>query len=87
MLTSDTVRRQMIRDRLAAFVTEHLAHLWLRLACLLVMHQAALLDGSALDALALQQDGLPPAEMDIRRGQIVQALVIALVYTAKIMMR
>jgi hypothetical protein len=51
------------------------------------MHQAALLDGSALDALALQQDGLPPAEMDIRRGQIVQALVIALVYTAKIMMR
>jgi uncharacterized membrane protein YGL010W len=41
------------------------------------MHQAALLDGSALDALALQQDGLPPAEIDIRRGQIVQALVIA----------
>jgi hypothetical protein len=51
------------------------------------MHQAALLDGSALDALPLQQDGLPPAEIDIRRGQIVQALVIALVYTATIMMR
>ena len=34
---------------------------------LLVMHQAALLDGSALDALALQQDGLPTAEIDIHR--------------------
>ena len=41
------------------------------------MHQAALLDGSALDALTLQQDGLPPAEIDISRGQVVQALVVA----------
>ena len=31
------------------------------------MHQAAPLDGSALDALALQPNGLPPAEIDIRR--------------------
>ena len=36
-----------------------------------------MLDGSALDALPLQQDSLPPAEIDISRGQIVQALVIA----------
>jgi hypothetical protein len=41
------------------------------------MHQAAVLDGFALDALAPQQDSLPPAEMDISRGQIVQALVVA----------
>ena len=41
------------------------------------MHQAAMLDGPALDAHALQQDGLPPAEIDISRGQIVQALVVA----------
>ncbi len=41
------------------------------------MHQAAVLDGFALDALTLQQDGLPPAEIDISRGQIVQALMIA----------
>ncbi len=41
------------------------------------MHQAALLDGPALDALALQQNGLPPAEIDISRGQVVQALVVA----------
>ena len=34
---------------------------------LLVMHHAALLDGSALDALALQQNGLPTAEIDIHR--------------------
>jgi hypothetical protein len=46
------------------------------LSCVLVMRQAALLDGSALDALTLQQDGLPPAEIDIGRGQVVQALVI-----------
>ena len=42
-----------------------------------MMHQAAVLDGPALDAFTLQQDSLPPAEIDIRRGQIVQALVIA----------
>ena len=41
------------------------------------MHQAAVLDGSALDALTLQQDGLPPAEIDVSRGQVLQALVIA----------
>ena len=41
------------------------------------MHQAAVLDGSALDALALQQDGLPPAEIDISRGQVGQPLVVA----------
>ena len=41
------------------------------------MHQAALLDGFALDALTPQQDALPPAEMDISRGQVVQALVVA----------
>jgi hypothetical protein len=38
------------------------------------MHQAAVLDGPALDAHAFQQDGLPPAEIDIRRGQVVEAL-------------
>ena len=41
------------------------------------MHQAAVLDGFALDALTLQQDDLPPAEIDISRGQIVQALVVS----------
>jgi len=40
------------------------------------MHQAARLDGPALDAHAFQQDGLPPAEIDIRRAKIVQALVV-----------
>ena len=47
------------------------------LSCVLVMHKAVLLDGSALDALTLQQNGLPPAEIAISRGQVVQALVIA----------
>jgi hypothetical protein len=45
------------------------------------MHQATLLDGCALDALTLQQNGLPPAEIDSRRGQVVQAFVIAPVVT------
>ena len=41
------------------------------------MHLAEVLNASALDASTLQQDGLPPAKIDIRKGQIVQALVIA----------
>jgi hypothetical protein len=48
------------------------------LCCVLVMHQAAVLEGSALDALALQQDGLAPAEIDISRDQVVQAFLAAL---------
>jgi len=36
------------------------------------MHQAAVLDGPALDALTLQQDGLPPAEIDISRGRLLR---------------
>ena len=52
---------------MACCVTEYLAHQRDRLSCVLLMHQAAVLDGFALDALALQQNGLPPAEIDIRR--------------------
>jgi hypothetical protein len=44
---------------LAGFVTEYLAHQWIRISCVLVMYQAAMLDGPALDALTLQQDVLP----------------------------
>jgi hypothetical protein len=36
-----------------------------------MMHRAAMLDGSVLDAHAFQQDGLTPAEIDISRGQVV----------------
>ena len=43
------------------------------------MQQAPLLDGLALDAFALEQDGLPSAEVDIGRGEVLQALVVALV--------
>ena len=35
-----------------------------------------MLDGFPLDTLALQQNGLRPAEIDISWGQIVQALVV-----------
>ena len=40
------------------------------------MHKAVLLDGSALDARRLQQNGLPPAEIDVSRGLVAQALVV-----------
>jgi hypothetical protein len=52
----------MIRDQLVGCVTEYLAHQRVRLSCVLVMQQAAVLDGFALDALTLQQDGLPLPE-------------------------
>ena len=71
------VSRQIICYQITVWLPEHLAHLRLRLGCALVMHQAAVLGGSALDALTLQQDGLPPAEINISRGQVVQALVVA----------
>ena len=36
-----------------------------------------MLDGLSLDALAFLQDSLTAAEVDIGRGEIVQALVVA----------
>ncbi len=56
---------------------EYAAHQWVRLSCVLVMHQAALLDGSAPDALAPQQNGLHPAELDTSRGRVIQALILS----------
>jgi hypothetical protein len=44
---------------------------------LALVHQAPLLDGVPLDALA--QDGLASAEVDVGRGQVLQALVGAAV--------
>ena len=46
---------------------------------LAVVQQASLLDGLLLDASALLQDGLTPAEVDGGGGEIVQALVRAAV--------
>ena len=43
------------------------------------MLQAPVLDGLSFDPFSFQQDGLAPAEVDISRGQIVQALMIAVV--------
>lgn len=40
------------------------------------MKQAALVDGLAFDAFPLEQDCLASAEVDVSRGQIVDALVI-----------
>ena len=44
------VSRQIICYQITVWLPEHLAHLRLRLGCALVMHQAAVLDGPALDA-------------------------------------
>ena len=40
------------------------------------MEQASLVDGSSFDTLAFEQDGFSSAEIDIRRRQIIDALVI-----------
>ncbi len=41
------------------------------------MLQATVCDGGKLDALTFCEDRLGPAEVDVSRGQIVDALVIA----------
>jgi hypothetical protein len=40
--------------------------------------QASPLDGLSLDAFAVEQDGLAAAEVDVGRGEVAQALVVAL---------
>jgi hypothetical protein len=50
-----------------------------RLSRFALVQQAASLDGLAHDAFAFEQDGLSSAEMDIGRGEVLEALVIALV--------
>ena len=42
------------------------------------MKQAPLVDGLSLDALSFFDDGPASAEVDVSRGQIIDALVIAL---------
>jgi hypothetical protein len=44
----------------------------------LPLDQAALLYGLPLDASTVEQDGLAATEVDIDRGEIAQALVVAL---------
>ena len=43
----------------------------------LLMDQASLLDGLALDAFSVEQNGLAAAEIDVSWGQVAQALVAA----------
>ncbi|MFN9002597.1 MAG: hypothetical protein ACK5VT_03165 [Alphaproteobacteria bacterium] len=54
---------------MARWLAEYLAHLGVTQGCALLIHQAAVLDGSALDALARQQDGLPSAEIENAAAQ------------------
>ena len=44
---------------------------------LLVKKQPTSLDGFAFDPFSFQQDGLTASEVDVGRGKIVDALVIA----------
>ena len=46
---------------------------------MLLVEQAPLLDGLALDAFAFRQDGLAATEVDVGRGKVAQAFVVALV--------
>jgi hypothetical protein len=45
----------------------------------LMMDQASLLDGLALDAFSVEQNDLAAAEIDVSWGQVAQALVAAAV--------
>jgi len=45
----------------------------------LAVMQASGFDSLSFDPFSLFQDGLPPSEVDIGRGQIIDALVIAVV--------
>ena len=44
---------------------------------LFVVKQPTVLDGLAFDPFSFQQDGLTAPEVDVGRGEIVEALVIA----------
>ena len=50
---------------------------WLMLRGLFVVKQPTVLDGLAFDPFSFQQDGLTAPEVDVGRGEIVDALVIA----------
>ena len=43
------------------------------------MYQASCLHSLSFDPFAFQQDGLTASEVDVGRGQVVQALVVPLV--------
>ena len=60
-------------------LTEARAHPGWRLCGLLLVQQAAALDGLSFDALPLAQDGGAAAEVDVGRGEVLQALVRAAV--------
>lgn len=51
----------------------------LGLGGVLLVDQAALLDGLAFDAFSVEQNGVAAAEVDIGRGEVAEALVVALV--------
>src|ERR1700730_13829411 len=50
---------------------------WLMLRGLFVVKQPTVLDGLAFDPFSFQQDGLTAPEVDVGRGEIVDALVIS----------
>ena len=43
------------------------------------MLQSSLFDGLAFDPFALKQDGLTASEVDVGRGEVLQALMVAVV--------
>jgi hypothetical protein len=61
---------------MAYWITEYMAHLAVRLCCVLVEHQAAMLIGSGLYALTPQQNGPAPAEIVIGRNEGVTTLAV-----------
>ena len=52
------------------------------LGCALAVKQAPMFDGLSFDACAFEQDRVASAEVDVRRSQVIEALVVALVVVA-----
>src|SRR3954470_589469 len=73
---SSAVRRQMICDSVLVSGKEVLARGW-RLCGVGVMLQAAIGDGLAFDPFAFEEDGLAASEVDVGRGEIAEALMMA----------
>ncbi len=74
-----SVRHQNIWDARVCFVTEDLAHLGLMLSGLMLMVQAAVLDGQLFDLLSPFNDGGVTPGVGVSGCDVVAALVVAVV--------
>ena len=66
-------------EQAACFWSRRLGLIWFGLWRLLLMVQAAALDGQLFNASAFGQDGHSATKADVSRGQVAYAFVVAVV--------